>query len=502
MQINDHNKLFSQPEYVEQFENKKEFENACSPEEVERIAEWTKSEEYQELNFAREAVSINPAKACQPLGAMLAAYGFEKTLPFVQGSQGCVAYFRSHFSRHYKEPIAAVSSSMTEDAAVFGGLSNMIEGLANAYSLYEPKMIAVSTTCMAEVIGDDLSAFIKQAKEKGAVPADLPVPFAHTPSFVGSHLNGYDLQLKGILGSLAEEKGAPSGKINFIPGFETYSGNTRELKRMLDVMDVDYTILSDNADITDSPLTGEYETLPEGGTTLEEAAVAVNAAATVTLQPSATRKTAQMITNDWEQEVVEGPYPIGITATDAFLEDVSRVSGVPLSPELEVERGRAVDAMADSHPYIFGKRVALVGDPDVLLGMMSFLMEMGARPVHVLCTHGDKKFKKAAEAMLAENPHGAEGQVYVRKDMWHLRSLMFTDPVDLLIGPSSAKFLWRDTRTPFVRVGFPLFDRHHLHRRPIIGYEGAINLLTHIVNTVLEEMDRESMDTTSFDLIR
>ena len=29
---------------------------------------------------------------------------------------------------------------MTEDAAVFGGLNNMLEGLENAYTLYKPKM--------------------------------------------------------------------------------------------------------------------------------------------------------------------------------------------------------------------------------------------------------------------------------------------------------------------------------------------------------------------------
>ena len=38
------------------------------------------------------------------------------------------------FSRHFKEPSSCVSSSMTEDAAVFGGLNNMIDGLANTYS--------------------------------------------------------------------------------------------------------------------------------------------------------------------------------------------------------------------------------------------------------------------------------------------------------------------------------------------------------------------------------
>ena len=155
--------------------------------------------EYREKNFAREALTVNPAKACQPLGAVFAAVGFESTLPFVHGSQGCVAYYRQHFSRHFKEPTSCVSSSMTEDAAVFGGLNNMIDGLANAYNMYKPKMIAVSTTCMAEVIGDDLNAFIKTAKEKGSVPKEFDVPFAHTPAFVGSHITGYDNVMKGVL---------------------------------------------------------------------------------------------------------------------------------------------------------------------------------------------------------------------------------------------------------------------------------------------------------------
>lgn len=150
--IVDHVELFQQPEYQELFKNKHEqFEGAHSKEEVARVSEWTKGWEYREKNFAREALTVNPAKGCQPVGAIFAAVGFEGTLPFVQGSQGCVAYFRTHLSRHYKEPFSAVSSSMTEDAAVFGGLNNMIEGLQVSNQLYKPKMIAVCTTCMAEV---------------------------------------------------------------------------------------------------------------------------------------------------------------------------------------------------------------------------------------------------------------------------------------------------------------------------------------------------------------
>src|SRR5271167_3682160 len=230
----DHFDLFRQPEYKEMLENKrKNFENPLPAEEVERVREWTKTADYREKNFAREGLTVNPAKACQPLGAVFAAVGFEGTLPFVHGSQGCVAYYRSHFSRHFKEPTSCVSSSMTEDAAVMGGLVNMVDGLANAYNLYKPKMIAVSTTCMAEVIGDDLNAFIKTSKEKGSVPTEYDVPFAHTPAFVGSHVTGYDNALKGIIDNFWKGKErVAEDRINIIPGFDGFAvGNNREIKR-------------------------------------------------------------------------------------------------------------------------------------------------------------------------------------------------------------------------------------------------------------------------------
>ncbi len=501
MKIRDHSELFRQKDYQEQFERKKEFENAWPAEKVKEVSEWTRTGEYKELNFSRKHIKINPAKACQPLGAVFCASGFEGSMPFVQGAQGCVAYFRSHLSRHFKEPFAAISTSMTEDAAVFGGLNNMLEGMENAYALYKPKMLAVSTTCMAEVIGDDLNAYIKTAREKGVIPQDLPVPFAHTPSFVGSHIVGYDNMMKGILTALsAGKKGEPNNKINVILGFDTYTGNYHEIKRLLKMMGVEFTLLADVSDTFDSPNTGEYKLYP-GGTPLAAAMDAVNGAATVGLQKYSTVKTMDYIQKEWNQKVLTLS-PIGIKNTDKFFEELSKLTGKPVPPSIEAERGRAVDAMVDSHPYIHGKRFALVGDPDILLGMMSLIMEMGGEPVHIVCTNGDKNFEAEAAELLASSPFGANGKVYAGKDMWHLRSLLFTDPVDLLIGNSYAKFLTRDTGTPLIRIGFPLFDRHHLHRQPIIGYQGVINLVPMMVNTVLDELDRKTEDSASFDVIR
>src|SRR6185369_10640422 len=151
-----------------------------TPEEVERVHNWINTDEYKEKNFARQALVINPAHACQPLGAQLAAHGFEGTLPFVHGSQGCASYYRSTLNRHFREPAPAVSDSMTEDGAVFGGQNNLHEGLENAIAIYKPKMVSIFTSCMPEIIGDDLVAFLKNARNKGIIPEGMPVPFANT----------------------------------------------------------------------------------------------------------------------------------------------------------------------------------------------------------------------------------------------------------------------------------------------------------------------------------
>lgn len=470
----------------------------------EQVREWINSEEYKELNFKREALTINPTKACQPLGAIFAAAGFDGCLPYVHGSQGCVAYFRNNLSRHYREPFNAVSDSMTEDAAVFGGLPNLKDGLANSIALYKPKMIAVSTTCMAEVIGDDLNAFIREAKTQDDVPSDLPIPFAHTPSFVGSHITGYDNMLKAILSDLAsktEETTKNGKKINIIPGFDPHVANIREIKRILDMMGVEYTILADNSDVLDSPHSGEFEMYP-GGTDLEDAKVAKNNLATISLQKQSTVQTMKFIKENWEGQEISGNYPpMNVRAVDKFIADVAKLTGASIPKELEDERGRLVDAMTDAHQYIHGKQFAVFGDPDEVFGIVSFLLEMGGEPKHIVTATGSKQFKKEMATLLESTPAGANSTLHVGKDLWHMRSLVMTDPVDMVIGDSHGKFLAKDAGVPLVRVGYPIFDRVNLHRYPVIGYQGIMNLLTWIANAFLDKKDDESEDGF-FELLR
>jgi nitrogenase molybdenum-iron protein beta chain len=117
------------------------------------------------------------------------------------------------------------------------------------------------------------------------------------------------------------------------------------------------------------------------------------------------------------------------------------------------------------------------------------------------------------EALLAGSPYGSSAKLYPGADLWHLRSLCFTDKPDFLIGNSYGKYIQRDTlhkgkefEVPLIRIGFPIFDRHHLHRMTTLGYEGAMYILTTLTNAVLENLDDKTrgMGTTDYnhDLIR
>src|ERR1035437_7208488 len=110
----DHEMLFRQPEYQELFAKKKEYEFNHSDATVAQTVQWTKTEDYKQKNFARDSLTVNPAKACQPLGAVSVPNGFAKTLRCGDGSPGCVALFRSLFSRFLKGPTWLGHSPLTE----------------------------------------------------------------------------------------------------------------------------------------------------------------------------------------------------------------------------------------------------------------------------------------------------------------------------------------------------------------------------------------------------
>ena len=212
----------------------------------------------------RSALVVNPAKTCQPIGAMYAALGIHNCLPHSHGSQGCCSYHRSTLTRHFKEPVMAGTSSFTEGASVFGGQANLIEAISNMFNIYNPDVIAVHTTCLSETIGDDIPQIIQKAILEGKIPKDKYVIHANTPSYAGSHVTGFATMVKGMVDYFSEISGNRTNQINIIPGWVEPS-DMKEIKRIADLMKIKTVMFPDTSGVLDTPLTGTRHFYPKGG---------------------------------------------------------------------------------------------------------------------------------------------------------------------------------------------------------------------------------------------
>ncbi len=442
----------------------------------------------------RSALTVNPAKTCQPVGAMYAALGVHGCLPHSHGSQGCCSYHRSALTRHYKEPIMAATSSFTEGSSVFGGQANLLQAINNIFSIYEPQVIAVHSTCLSETIGDDLKQIIEKAKEDGKVPLGKHVIYCNTPSYIGSHVTGYANMVKGIVDYFPESTGKKVDRVNLISGWIEPS-DMREIKRLASLMKANYVLFPDTSDVVDTPQTGKYTMYPKGGTRIPDLIKSGDSKASLAFGEFATLDAAIHLENKCKVPFEVTELPIGIRATDRFISKLSKLAEVTIPDEITAERGRLVDMVTDMHQYLHGKRVALYGDPDQLIPLAEFLLDLDMKPVYIVSGTPGKKMAKKLEALLADRLPEAKYKNGEIADMFLLHQWIKNGPVDLLIGNTYGKYISRDENIPFLRMGFPILDRVGHSYFPTVGYMGGIRILEKILGLFMDKQDAESPET-------
>jgi nitrogenase molybdenum-iron protein beta chain len=446
----------------------------------------------------RKALMVNPAKTCQPIGAMYAALGVHGCLPHSHGSQGCYAYHRSTLTRHYKEPVMAATSAFTEGASVFGGQANLVQAIDNIFKVYDPKVIAVHTTCLSETIGDDIPQIISKAEADGKIPAGKFVFHCNTPSYVGSHITGFSNMTKAMVDYFAQRNGARLKTINLIPGFVEPS-DMAEIKRLAEILGVTGIMFPDTSNVLNSPLTGKYKMYPEGGVTLDQLKASGSSAGTIGLGELGAGAAARALDAKCKVPCQVLNLPIGLHDTDIFIDTLRRMAGVNVPDALNLERGQLVDAIADYHQYLHGKRVALVGDPDQLLSLSRFLVALEMKPVYIVTgSPAGKKYEAALREVVADV--GDEVKIKVPGDMFLFHQWIKQAPVDLIIGNTYAKYIARDEDIPLVRHGFPILDRMGHSYFSTFGYRGALRLLEKILEAILDRKDRDSSEP-DFELV-
>lgn len=435
-------------------------------------------------------MQTNPCKLCAPLGASLVLRGIDGSMPFLHGSQGCATYIRRYMISHFREPLDIASSSFHEETAIFGGRQELLEGIHNVYKQYSPKLIGIVSTCLAETIGEDTQALISQMKANNELPEDVEVIFISAPSYAGSHSDGFRQATKALVEQLCI-KGETKQQINILPAFLS-TEDLRYLREVADSFNMPAVILPDYSSTLDGEIWDSYQILPKGGEKLESIASMGSSLATIELGSALDNSLSAG--SALEERYFVPNYrmalPIGVKATDRFLDSIAKITKNPISTKYSRQRGRLIDSYADAHKYISGKKAAIFGDEDMVVGLAGFLSEIGITPV--LCASGSMRsnFGEAVSEVVKD----AKGPIVIKGNVDFIdieEDIRMLKP-DILIGNSKGYAMSRRLNIPLLRVGFPIHDRIGAQRILHIGYQGTQQLFDQIVNIILERSQKDS----------
>jgi len=428
----------------------------------------------------KKALSVSPLKSSQPVGASLAFLGMNRCIPMLHGSQGCTAFGKVFFVRHFREPIPLQTTAMDQVSSIMGADENIVEGLKNICEKSQPAMIGLPTTGLSETQGSDINMAVKMFRKKYPQFDPIKVIPVNTPDFTGSLETGYAAAVSAMIDQLVPEAEAAQTKpgkrlrqVNVLAGAMLTPGDIEELKDMVELFGLRPVVIPDISDSLDGHLTEqEFSPITVGGTPTSEFLTLGDAVATLVVGASLF-SAADVLKK--RTGVVDYRFSslLGMEAVDALTMALVDISGNPVPEKIERHRAQLEDAMVDTHFMIGQSRIAIAAEPDMLFSFANFVAGMGAEVVTAVTSSN--------VALLKDIP-ADEVQIGDLEDLENSAELM---RAQLLIGNSHCAQPSERLSIPLLRAGFPLYDQVGGFQRTWIGYRGTRQALFDMANILL-----------------
>ncbi|WP_165227754.1 nitrogenase iron-molybdenum cofactor biosynthesis protein NifN [Aquisphaera insulae] len=426
-------------------------------------------------------LSVSPLKASATVGASLAFMGLDRAVPLMHGAQGCTAFGKVFFVRHFREPIPLQTTAMDQISSVMGADENIIEALKVVCGKHKPSLVGLPTTGLAETQGAHLTGAIRQFRERHPEFDGIPVVPVNTPDYSGCFETGFAAAVTAMIDVLvppSREDRPPipgrKGRVNVLAGSSLSVGDVEALKELIEAFELRPIVLPDLADSLDGHLTDEeFNPLTYGGITVKEIATLGDSDATLVVGRSM-EKAADLLHERTGVPNYHFDHLMGLEAVDALVYCLHRISDRDVPRKLERHRAQLQDAMVDTHFMIGQTRLAIAADPDLLLAFGQLAAQMGAEVVAAVAP--------AAGPSLSSVPAAA---VQIG-DLADLEKAAREGRAECLIGNSHAVDSAGRLGIPIVRAGFPQYDLIGGYQRTFIGYRGTRQLLFDLANMLAE----------------
>ena len=435
-------------------------------------------------------VVINPLKHSQSVGAAIAIQGIDRAIPVIHGAQGCTFLGKVLLTKHFREPIALAGTKLFAEDVVMGSeekLSDVISGLTEKSS---PSLIAVLTSGLSEVKGDDVVATLKGLRGKGS---SVTLIHVSTPDYEGGLETGYAHAVGSLL-QIAENR-APSSssyampfepvepvmgeresQVNVIAGPHLTPGDFTELREIVESFGLRPILLPDLACL-DGSRQG-VSPLAIGGTTIEEIQTMGSSDFTIAIGASMAAP-ARILKERFGIEYRVFDSLAGVAEMDAFMEVLGMLSGRNPHPKYTRQRRILIDGMRDAHFFTAGKKAMIALEPDHCIQVSRVLDSIGI-DVSLAVIPPESGTNSGTNSVTAL--HIIAKQV-VAGDLSSL-----AEEADMLISNSHAEDIAADLGMPLLQAGFPVYKVLGHTAKITVGYRGALSFINDAANLLAKEV--------------
>lgn len=433
------------------------------------------------VKSAFKAAAVNPLKMSSTLGASYAFLGMNRCMPVMHGSQGCTSFGLVLLVRHFREAIPLQTTAMNEVASILGGMDNVEKAILNIRARTKPDMIGICSTGLTETKGDDVASYLKLIRQRHPDLADTAIVYAATPDYVGAFQDGWATAVLAMIRELAEPSGIQDPQqVTLLAGCHLTPADIEELREIIESFGLRAIVVPDVSGPLDGHMSDQFSPTTMGGTTLAEMRSMGASVATIAVGEQM-RECAVAL-----EEITGVPYTLfdrltGLEPNDRFLSYLSKLSGQQVPAKSRRLRSQLQDAMLDGHFFFGGKKVAIGAEPDLLLALGAWLIEMGCEIQSAVTTTQSAGLAQldVAEVLigdLEDLERGAAG-------------------CDLLVTHSHGRQAAARLKIPFHRAGLPLFDRLGAGHQLSVGYRGTRRLIFDIGNLFLADEHHVTPDT-------
>jgi nitrogenase molybdenum-iron protein NifN len=401
----------------------------------------------------------------------------------MHGSQGCTAFGKVFFVRHFREPIPLQTTAMDQVSTVMNADENVILGLKAVCEKSKPALIGLPTTGLSETQGTDIKRLVKDFYTAHPEFAHIPVVPVNTPDFTGCLESGYALAVKAVFEVLVQpgkNVGKRKKQVNVLAGSFLTPGDTEHIKELIEAFGLRPLVLPDIADSLDGHLTEmESSPLTVGGTPVSEISTLGESIATLVLGNSLF-EAADFLKEQTGVPDYRFDSLMGLDAMDSFVAALAEISGKPVPEKIERQRAQLQDAMVDSHFMLGFARVAIAADPDLLYGFSKLVTEMGCEVVAAVAP---------SRANILQSVQAAQVSI---GDLEDLEIAAKKNSAQLIISNSHAVETARRLGVPLLRAGFPQYDLLGGYQRLWVGYRGTRQTLFDLANMIVEHGHQET----------